>query len=210
MGNKAEKKNFETKDFKKIDNEQFDTLSAISNVSVVVEDKSVIEGLYIGKENSRNINNILRTIGPSGLDKEDKLLYDTLNKVINEQKTENDYLAYRYVDYNYIQNVFNFTPIINDDAYNLAQIKYQIGAIKVEKGFMSCAMTDNHIIEGKIKLQIKIPKGTHAYITENKEESEIILPNNIKYQILNAQLQGNTILIDIGILNKNVENIYFD
>ena len=67
---------------------------------------------------------------------------------------------------------------------------------------MSCAMTDKHIIEGKIKLQIKIPKGTHAYITENKEESEIILPNNIKYQILNAKLDNNIIIIDIGILSK--------
>ena len=51
-------------------------------------------------------------------------------------------------------------------------------------------------------MQIKIPKGTHSYITENKEESEIILPNNIKYQILNAKLDKNIIIIDIGILSK--------
>ena len=40
-------------------------------------------------------------------------------------------------------------------------------------------MTNNHVIERNIQLEIKIPKGTNAYITKNKDESEIILRNNI-------------------------------
>ena len=66
---------------------------------------------------------------------------------------------------------------------------------------MSCAMTDKHIIERNIKLDIKIPKGTYAYITRNFEESEIILANGTKYQILDANLGfKNIINIYIGIL----------
>lgn len=206
---RKQKKEFDKNKFKKIDNKEFDNISDNSNISVAPNDKNIIETYYVGKKNSFKINKILRTQGPLGLDEEDKNLYDVLNKVIREYQTEKDYFVYRYVDYNYIRDVFNFIPS-NDINYNLNQIIKHIGANKIEKGFMSCAMTDKHIIEGNIKLQIKIPKGTNANITNNKKESEIILPNNSQYQILNAQLQGNTILIDIGILNKNVENIYFD
>jgi len=48
-------------------------------------------------------------------------------------------------------------------------IKKQIGSRKIEKGLMSCYMTENHLIVRKILLEIKIPKGTNAYITRNKE-----------------------------------------
>ena len=86
--------------------------------------------------------------------------------------------------------------------YNLTKIKEQINSIKVEKGFMSCYMTDKHVIERNIQLEIKIPKGTNAYITENKEESEIILGCNTEYQIIDAKIVNNIIQIDISILNN--------
>ena len=74
--------------------------------------------------------------------------------------------------------------------------------IKIEKGFMSCAMTDKHILSGNVKLEIKIPKGTYACITRNVEGSEIILADNTKYQIFDAYLDfNNRIHIGVGILN---------
>ena len=85
-------------------------------------------------------------------------------------------------------------------------IRQQIGTIKIEKGFMSCFMTENHIIERNIILEIKIPKGTRAYISRNKIESEIILPCNTKYQVMDAKISNNIIQIDIDILNEDENN----
>ena len=84
-------------------------------------------------------------------------------------ETEDDYLAYRYVDNNYLRETFNFVPT-NDTNYNLQKIKEQISSIKIEKGFISCFMNDKHVIERDILLELKIPKGTNAYITPNTEE----------------------------------------
>ena len=52
---------------------------------------------------------------------------------------------------------------------------------------MSCFMTDKHLIERNIKLEVNIPKWINAFITRNKKESEIILLYNTKYKILNAR-----------------------
>ena len=194
------KKEFEKKRFKIIDNEEFSTISSVAQTNIDFDDKSIIEADYIKNKNAFKINKILRTIGPEGLDDKDKKLFEVLTKIINYQKTEKDYLVYRYVDYNYIKNIFNFNPT-NDIYRNYIFIRNQIGSIKIEKGFMSCAMTENHVIEREVKLLIKIPKGTNAYITENMEESEIILSHNTKYQILDVNLVKNIIEIYIGILN---------
>ena len=142
----------------------------------------------------------MRTKGVNGLTKSDKRLYNTLNRVIKIQKTTEDYKAYRYVDNNYLINALYITPsnYLNNTLYQIKKLK---GIVKIEKGFMSCAMTDKHIIERNIKLDIKIPKGTYAYITRNFEESEIILADGTKYQILDANLGfKNIINIYIGIL----------
>ncbi|HFU5152598.1 TPA: ADP-ribosyltransferase [Streptococcus pyogenes] len=39
-----------------------------------------------------------------------------------------------------------------------------------------------------IKTKIKVPKGSHVYLTDNEEESEIILPRGTKYDIINAKI----------------------
>ena len=53
-----------------------------------------------------------------------------------------------------------------------------------------------------ILLEIQIPKGTNAYITKNKEESEIILNCNTEYQIMDAKIVNDIIQINISILNN--------
>ena len=186
--------------FKSINNKEFTNLSIGYDIKVKEDDRDIIEKKYIGNPNSFRINEILRTKGVYGLTKSDKKLYNTLNRVIKIQKTTEDYKAYRYVDNKYLTNVLYITPS-NNLIYTVNQIKKLKGIVKIEKGFMSCAMTDKHIIERNIKLDIKIPKGTYAYITRNLQESEIILANGTKYQILDAYLGYNKIInIYIGIL----------
>ena len=71
---------------------------------------------------------------------------------------------------------------------------------------MSCFMSDKHIIERNIKLQIKVPKGTHAYITQNEDESEIILNCNTEYRISDAFMNNNIIQINACILVSGASN----
>ena len=199
----------EKKSFKSLTNIEFDTLSGVANSCVGDHDKNIIEEKYIKTKNAFKINNILRTKGIEGLNEEDYDVFYSLNNAIQSYETQEDYLVHRYVDNNYLKDTFNFIPS-NDIIFNLQKIKEQIGKIKVEKGFMSCFMTDKHIIKRNIKLEIKIPKGTHAYITQNKEESEIILNYNTEYQIIDAKIEQNIIMIYICILkheNSFVDNI---
>ena len=70
-------------------------------------------------------------------------------------------------------------------------------------------MTDKHIIERNVKLEIKIPKGTNAYITQNKDESEIILGVNTEYKILSAIIADDKIQIEICILNNMESSLLY-
>ena len=173
-------------EFDQISQKTFTVVSNVANSFVGVEDRDIIEMKYLKNKDSFRFNNILRTIGQEGLDINDYDLFNALNNAINSRKTKRNYLVYRYVDNEYLKNVFNFIPM--DIYYNLSMIKMQIGSIKIEKAFMSCYMTNAHVIEREIKLKVKIPKGINAYITRNIEESEIILPCNTKYQILKAYI----------------------
>ena len=199
----------ESKTFVSINDRKFDTLSVTANSHVEENVRSVIESNYIKNKKSFELNKILRTEGIPGLNDEDYETFFALTKAIQNYQTEEDYLVHRYVDNNYLKSVFNFDPT-NDLEYNLKVIKEQINSIKVEKGFMSCFMTDKHIIERNVKLEIKIPKGTNAYITQNKEESEIILGCNTEYQIMDAKIVNNIIQIGISILNNKKSFISFD
>jgi hypothetical protein len=67
-------------------------------------------------------------------------------------------------------------------------------------------MTEKHVIERNILLEINIPKGTRAYISRNKLESEIILPCNTEHEIMDAKIINNSIQININILNKDEDN----
>ena len=195
----SKKKEKKEKKYIHLNDEQFETVSRHTNTEINEEDRDIIEKNYIKNRHSMEFNKILRTLGPFGLNEEDLKLFYALNNVINSQETKENYFVYRYVDNNFLKNVFNFEPSNYDINYNLYMINNQIGSIKVEKGFMSCYMTERHVIERNIKLKVKIPEGSHAYITRNKLESEIILPYNTKYKILGAYIIG-LILIQIDII----------
>ena len=198
----------ETKSFVNITNKDFDNLSAVANSKVGVDDRSIIEKNYTKNPNSFKLNAILRTKGVDGLDEDDYETFYALYKAIKSYKTEEDYLVHRYVDNHYLKGTFKFNPS-DDINFNLQKVKEQIGSIKIEKGFMSCFMTDNHIIKRNVKLEIKIPKGTNAYITQNKEESELILNINTEYQIMDAKIVDDIIQIDVCILNNRESSLLF-
>ena len=186
-------------------NREFDQESVIANFFLPDEDLKIIERDYVKNTNSQVFNNKLRMFGPMGLNEEEIQLYNALMRAINSNRTKENYLVHRFVWNDYLENVFNFKPS-SDIYYNFMMIKNQIGSRKIEKGFMSCYMTENHLIVRNIQLEIKIPKGTRAYITRNTEESEIILPCNTEYEVTGAEVINNIIKIYITIINYDENN----
>jgi len=60
------------------------------------------------------------------------------------------------------------------------------------------------MMDGNVELNVCIPKGTNAFITENYEESELILNHDTKYVLRNVKEVTNeygesTLLLDIEI-----------
>ena len=191
--------------FKQINDMEFDKHSGDSNKGISEHDLNIIEKLYVRNLYSREFNRILRLYGPMGLDEEGIELYQALMEAINSYKTPQNFLVHRFVKDDYLENVFNFKP--SNALFNLTMIRKQIGTRKIEKGFMSCYMTNRHVVKGNIQLEIKIPKGTRAYITKNACESEIILPCNTVYEITGANLKSNFIQINATIINYDDNNM---
>ena len=140
------------KNFKEMTNREFDQESVIANFFLPDEDLKIIERDYVKNTNSQVFNNKLRMFGPMGLNEEEIQLYNALMRAINSNRTKENYLVHRFVWNDYLENVFNFKPS-SDIYYNFMMIKNQIGSRKIEKGFMSCYMTENHLIVRNIQLE---------------------------------------------------------
>ena len=202
---KTKENSLSEESFKQMTNKEFDKEYRNTNSFIENEDLKIIERYYTKNKNSQVFNNKLRMFGPMALSEEDIKLYNALMSAINSNRTKKNYIVHRFVRNDYLENTFNFKPSF-DIYYNLMVIKSQIGSRKIEKGFMSCYMTENHFIVRNILLEIKIPKGTRAYITRNKEESEIILPCNTEYEVTGAEVINNIIKIYITIINYDENN----
>lgn len=85
----------------------------------------------------------------------------------------------------------------NDMANLLDRAKQLLGTVVKDDGFMQVSASSERNIFGfsDINLQLHAPKGTHAYISDYKEESEIILGRGTKYEIL-----------DVGVSTVRAEN----
>ena len=84
-----------------------------------------------------------------------------------------------------------------DMANLLDRAKQLLGTVVEDKGFMQVSASSERNIFGfsDINLQLHVPKGTKAYISDYKEESEIILARGTKYEI-----------VDVGVSMVKAEN----
>ena len=82
----------------------------------------------------------------------------------------------------------------------VTEMESKLGTIINEKAFVSTSVVqDKNIMTDKaVRFELKTPKGTNAYVTKNKKESECILGgdekgldfyiNNIRYSDLTHQI----------------------
>jgi hypothetical protein len=100
----------EDEDFKQINNKEFDIVSIHSNCFINEEDLNTIETMYVKNKYSQTFKDKLRRFCPMGLNETDIKLYDALMKVINSNKTKQNYLVHRFVRNDYLENTFGFIP----------------------------------------------------------------------------------------------------
>lgn len=155
---------------------------------------------YINSSNARKLNGLLRD--GDVLNAEYQEIADTLSTVIQRNTVPEDISTIRYVRQDALQSITGVEPpkpslkISNEEYFRkLNAIPDQIskGRTYTEKGFLSVSgvSAKNVMVDKMVQLNIKIPKGTHAYITTNYKESEIILDRGTRLEITDARIENS-------------------
>ena len=171
--------------------------------SVTRDERSTLYGSdhftgYVNSSNARKINNLLREGEP--LTEEYQKIADTLSSVIRKNTIDDNILVTRYVADDAFKAITgidipeaNLKTSATDffDKYRKIPGQLSEGQVYTEKGFLSTSgVCDKNVMQNKeIELHIRVPKGTHAYITTNYKESEIIFGRDTKVRIDNIRLR---------------------
>ncbi len=128
---------------------------------------------------------------------EDIKVIETLDKIIDRNKSNKNLLLYRKAGLDYF-DVFGIDDELkkglkdglSDEVEQAQAIFDNIIKNKTEfqeKGYMSTSYNKdkNVFISRKVQIEIKVPKGYNMYVTDNEIESEVILKRNTKYRIEN-------------------------
>ncbi len=167
--------------------QKFKELMRKTNISEI--ERKIINKSYINSSFSWHLNSKLRK--GEELKEEELLVKRTLQNVINKNIISDNYICKKYINYDYIEKIFGIYPSKLNDENLGKQLDCHVGEIIEEKGFMSCSMTDNHIINGEALLNIYIHYGTKAFITDNINETEIIFDCGTKYLFMNYNVNSN-------------------
>lgn len=182
--------------------DDFSRMSKEHNKNISKEDVAQIKGHtkedgspggYVATHNYSNINSNMRNDGYAGnkLDDDDYKTIDALRNAISTNMLDGDYTLVRYVNADYLTSVFGIEGkyggiLSNSSITNAPQkevnriiekIKDKSGIIVNEKSFISASVVqDKNIMTDKaVRIELKAPKGTNAYVTKNRKESECIL-----------------------------------
>lgn len=182
--------------------DDFSRMSKEHNKNISKEDVAQIKGHtkedgspggYVATHNYSNINSNMRNDGYAGnkLDDDDYKTIDALQNAISTNMLDGDYTLVRYVNADYLTSVFGIEDkhggILSNSSITKApqkevnriieKIKDKSGIIVNEKSFISASVVqDKNIMTDKaVRIELKAPKGTNAYVTKNRKESECIL-----------------------------------
>lgn len=182
--------------------DDFSRMSKEHNKNISKEDVAQIKGHtkedgssggYVATHNYSNINSNMRNDGYAGnkLDDDDYKTIDALRNAISTNMLDGDYTLVRYVNADYLTSVFGIEGkyggiLSNSSITNAPQkevnriiekIKDKSGIIVNEKSFISASVVqDKNIMTDKaVRIELNAPKGTNAYVTKNRKESECIL-----------------------------------
>lgn len=134
---------------------------------------------YVQTANAFSINQKLREGKLDEMRDNDKSVVKALDSLIQDNQLKKNVLLYRNVRYDFIEATFGIktSKDINENIKNIKNIKNSGIVSYADKGFTSVsAVKSENVFQGRpAHLEIRAKKGTHAFVTSNREESEIIL-----------------------------------
>ncbi|MGM0124692.1 hypothetical protein IGI37_002086 [Enterococcus sp. AZ194] len=146
---------------------------------------------YIQTANSFMINQALRKDDLSNLTSESIKTIEALSRVISKNVLNQDIKVDRWVGMPWLSEIAeNWT---NSKVKAISELIEFMNNNKVEfvdKGFLSTSVipAKNVFRSYPIKIEIRVPKGTNIYATDNIHESELILQKGNKYEIISAKM----------------------
>src|SRR5699024_2037522 len=143
---------------------------------------------YIGGYNGIKINkHFYGTLEEyESLTKSDHKTIKYLDKVINQNTIDDDILVTRYISGEALENIIKQNTVLesldldaaSDNVFKGGEITF------TNKAYTSTSlMPDNEYLMSMIDMKIEIPKGSKGYVTDNFEETELILPRDTKLGI---------------------------
>ncbi|MFV8290804.1 phage minor head protein [Aerococcus viridans] len=186
-------KPFNASDYKNIDSlESFREIASDVSMLTKEEQEQMYDRKngYITSANSFKINQYLRNghvefLGKTrDLSDEGKKTISLIDKVIESNKLSDNVVAYRKVDSKWLESLASPDETIDDF---VARAK-QGGISYSDKGYTSTGMVQDVTKFGdrNINLEIYADKGSNAFITDNVAESEMILPKNSTFDIIDV------------------------
>ena len=170
-----------------------------------------ITGGYVATNNSFKINSALRQGRGDSLNDYDKLTISTLDKVIKSNTLKENIILTRYAKMDILDAISNQNSFLKGvtsekDMLNLIN---KNTAVLVDKGFVSTSVVPelNYFKHHPIRLKIHAEKGQKVYMTDNFEESEMILPRNSNFVITKAAIVDEKIEFTINIVKENDHEI---
>lgn len=149
---------------------------------------------YIATANSFVINEELRMYGKA-LTSEGKATVKALDELIKNNVLKNNIILHRNDGFGFLQAHFGLgmSDVMKDTKDIIKKIKATDKTQFYDNGFYSTsAIKAKNVFKNRIvQAEIRAKKGTNAFITDNKTESEIILGRKQKLKIIDIQETEN-------------------
>jgi len=141
---------------------------------------------------------------------------NTLTAVTERNSLSGNYIGYRRVERNYVEEVFGLREghwLRNHDKGTvekaLEAIKGLVGKEYEDKAFTSISMVDalHHkgFTDRPVKFIIQMPEGTKGLVTDNIKESEFIAMRGSKLEILGADMQKD---VRLDVWSEEEKEVY--
>lgn len=98
---------------------------------------------------------------------------------------------------------------VTEDWLKRDGVSFTEGNVIHEFGYTSTSAVEGntYMIRKTVRMNIKIPKGTHAYVSENINESEIILGRNSEFLVKSVKHEGKNTIIDLELQPQIVKSV---
>lgn len=154
---------------------------------------------YIATPNSFDINKALYEDTPEKLSPWDKATIYHLDNVINRNVAPFDLMTDRWVGQPVLREIIKQNEVLQsiDDIQDLVEMISKEEISFLNKGYTSTSLVPNKNFFTKhpMKLEIKVPKGSRVFVTENYDESEMILPRNTIVDFESAEIRKGKVIV---------------